>query len=132
MTDGMKYKVLIVDDDKFLLQMYSLKFTHSGHEVTSAQSGQEAVDKLKEGFSPDIMIMDMVMPGMDGLELLQKVHDEKLAPTSVYIMLTNQSAPTDIEEAKQIGINGYIVKATTIPSEVVEEVIKIKEKASSK
>ncbi len=132
MTDGMKYKVLIVDDDKFLLQMYSLKFTHSGHEVVSARSAQEAIDKLKEGYVPEIMIMDMVMPGMDGLELLQKVHDEKLAEGAVFVMLTNQSAPTDIERAKQIGINGYIVKATTIPSEVVEEVIKIKEKSLSK
>ena len=117
----MKYKVLITDDDKFLLQMYSTKFTNSGHEVVSVQSGQEALDKLNDGFKPDIMLMDVVMPGIDGLELLKKVHEENLAPDAVYIMLTNQSSPADIEKAKEIGIHGYIVKATTIPSEVVSE-----------
>ncbi len=131
MTDSKKYKVMIVDDDKFLLQMYSVKFTHCGHEVTSAQSGQEALDKLREGYSPDVMIMDLVMPGIDGLELLEAVHKDKLAPHAVYIMLTNQSAPTDIEKAKDIGIHGYIVKATTIPSEVVDEVVTIREKHTS-
>jgi len=127
MSDGMKYKVLIVDDDKFLLQMYAMKFTHSGHEVTTALNGNEALDKLKE-LTPDIIVMDVVMPGMDGVELLQTIHDQKISPNAVYVMLTNQSAPTDIEKAKSIGIHGYIVKATTIPSEVVEEVIKIREK----
>jgi CheY-like chemotaxis protein len=117
----MTNKVLITDDDKFLLQMYSTKFINSGYEVVSVQSGQEAVDKLKEGFKPDIMLIDVVMPGINGLELLKRVHDENLAPDSVYIMLTNQSSPADIENAKAIGIHGYIVKATTIPSEVVSE-----------
>lgn len=126
----MKYKVLITDDDKFLLQMYSTKFANSGHEVVSVQSGQEAIEKLNEGFDPDIILMDVVMPGIDGLELLKKVHEDKLAPNAVYIMLTNQSSPTDIEKAKEIGIHGYIVKATTIPSEVVSEVEGIRANAT--
>ena len=129
MSEEMKYKVLITDDDKFLLQMYSTKFVNSGYEVVSVQSAQEAIDKLKEGFRPDIMLMDVVMPGMDGLELLQTVHNENLAPNAVYIMLTNQSSPADIEKAKSIGINGYIVKATTIPSEVVSEAENIRANA---
>lgn len=126
----MKYKVLITDDDKFLLQMYSTKFANSGHEVVSVQGGQEAIEKLADGFDPDIMLMDVVMPGIDGLELLKKVHDDNLAPNAVYIMLTNQSAPADIEKGKAIGIHGYIVKATTIPSEVVSEAEAIRESAT--
>jgi CheY-like chemotaxis protein len=121
MSEKMKHKVLITDDDKFLLQMYSTKFANSGYEVISVQNSQDALDSLKDGFSPDIMLIDVVMPGMDGLELLKKVHEEKLAPNSVFIMLTNQSSPADIEKAKAAGIHGYIVKATTIPSEVVSE-----------
>ena len=130
MAEGKKYKVLIVDDDKFLLQMYTMKFMHSGHEVTSTQGGQETLDKLHEGYAPDIMIMDLVMPGIDGLELLARVHKEQLAPNAVYIMLTNQGSPEDIEKAKKIGVDGYIVKATTIPSEIVHEAVSIREKAN--
>jgi len=128
MPEGKKYKVLIVDDDKFLLQMYATKFTLSGHEVTSAQNGAEALEKLREGLKPDIVLLDVVMPGVDGMEVLQTIHKDALVPEAVYVMLTNQSAPADIERAKTIGMHGYIVKATTIPSEVVEEVIKIREK----
>lgn len=63
------------------------------------------------------------MPGMDGLELLKKIRDEKIAKNSVIIMLTNQA--DDFEKAKALGVDGYIIKATTIPSEVVDQVLSI-------
>ncbi|HVT74861.1 MAG TPA: response regulator [Candidatus Paceibacterota bacterium] len=118
-------KVLIVDDDKFLLGMYSLKFANNGYDVDTAVGSQAAYDKLKAGFKPDIMLLDIVMPYMDGLELLKKVRDEKLAESSIVVMLTNQSQSSDIERAKELGVDGYIVKAATIPSEVLHEVEKI-------
>ncbi|HVU06666.1 MAG TPA: response regulator [Candidatus Paceibacterota bacterium] len=118
-------KVLIVDDDKFLLGMYSLKFSNNGYDVDTGVGSQAALDKLRGGFKPDIMLFDIVMPYMDGLELLKTVRDEKLAPESVVVMLTNQSQSSDIERAKELGVDGYIVKAATIPSEVLHEVEKI-------
>ena len=118
-------KVLIVDDDKFLLNMYSLKFTKNNFEVDSAISGGEALNKIKEGSNPDIILLDVVMPGMDGFDFLENLRKDKLAPKAMVIMLTNQGQLADIEKAKTFGINGYIVKATTIPSEVVEEVARI-------
>ena len=124
-----KQKVLIVDDDKFLLNMYSLKFQKSGFGVDTAVGGQEALSKLREGVLPDILLLDVVMPAMDGLELLATIRKENLAPKAVAIMLSNQNQPADIEKAKNLGIKSYIVKANSIPSEVVAEVIKaIKEK----
>lgn len=120
-----KPKVLIVDDDKFLLNMYSIKFSKSNFEVNSATTGAEALAKIKEGYSPDIILLDIVMPGMDGFEILETLKKDKLAQNSLIIMLTNQGQLADIEKAKTFGINGYIIKATTIPSEVVEEVTRI-------
>jgi CheY-like chemotaxis protein len=128
MNNPTSYKVLLVDDDSFLLNMYSLKFSKSGFEVVSAQNGGEAIKKLKEGFIPDIIVLDIIMPGMDGLELLQAIRQEKLIPKATVIMLTNQSDTAEIDKAKNLGINGYIVKATTIPSEVVDDVIEIHKK----
>lgn len=123
MIDTLKKKVLLVDDDSFLLNMYSLKFDKSGYEVTTASSSQEALNKLKEGgLKPDILILDVIMPGMDGIELLAAVREQHLADQAKCLMLTNQGEPSDIERAKKIGINGYIVKATSIPSEVVKAV----------
>lgn len=122
MTDTLKKKVLLVDDDSFLLNMYSLKLEKNNYEVTTALSGQDAINKLKDGFKPDIMIFDVIMPGMDGVELLRAVRSQHLADQAKVMMLTNQGEPSDIERAQEIGVDGYIVKATSIPSEVVKAV----------
>lgn len=123
--ENIKPKVLIVDDDKFLLNMYSLKFNKSNYEADSASSGDMAISKIKEGYIPDIILLDIVMPGMDGFDVLETLKKDKLATNALIIMLTNQGQLADIEKAKGYGINGYIIKATTIPSEVVEEVNRI-------
>jgi len=123
--ENKKPKVLIVDDDKFLLNMYSLKFNNNSFEVNAAASGEEALGKIKDGFIPDIILLDIVMPGMDGFQVLDSLKKKNIAPNAMIIMLTNQGQLSDIEKAKSFGINGYIIKATTIPSEVVEEVKRI-------
>lgn len=120
-----KRKILILDDDRFLLNMYSMKFEKNGFEVKVAGGGSEALDILKEGFNPDIMLMDLIMPVMDGFTFYETAKKEKLADNIIAIMLTNQGQVSDINRAKELGVHGYIVKATTIPSEVVEEVIQI-------
>jgi CheY-like chemotaxis protein len=120
-----KYSVLLVDDDKFLLDMYRKKFDQNGLAVDVAVGSQEALSKLREGAKPDILVLDIIMPNMDGLELLETIRKEKLAEEAIVIMLTNESDREKIEKAKSLGIKGYIVKATSIPSEVVDEAIKI-------
>jgi CheY-like chemotaxis protein len=124
--------VLIVDDDKFLLGMYSLKFTNSGYDVDTTVGSLAALEKLRAGAKPDIILLDIIMPYMTGLELLKTIRDEKLAPNATMIMLTNQSQSADIETAKTLGVDGYIIKAATIPSEVLKEVEKIYEAKKGK
>jgi len=124
-----QYTVLIVDDDKFLLDMYRKKFERDGALVDVAASSEETLTKLRNGAKPDILILDIIMPVMDGIELLEVIRKEKLVPNAVVVMLTNESNRKRIEEAKALGIKGYIVKATTIPTEVVG---KIKEMANLK
>jgi two-component system alkaline phosphatase synthesis response regulator PhoP len=124
MTETQKnLKILLVDDDKFLLDMYLLKFKKSGLEIDTASNGISALEKIKANSDYDMVLMDIIMPGMDGLELLKKIRDEKLLPKAVVIMLTNQA--DDEDKAKAIGVDGYIIKATMIPSEVVDKVLEI-------
>lgn len=120
-----KYKVLIVDDDKFLLDMYSVKFTQGGLSVETATKGEEAIDKIKKGFKPDILIFDVVMPGMDGFEMLNTLKKQALIDNTVAIVLSNQGQQSDIDKATSLGADGYIVKASSIPSEVFNEVLRI-------
>lgn len=116
---------MIVDDDRFLVDMYSLKFSKFGFDIESATKGEEALEKLRGGANPDVLMLDVVMPSLDGIGLLKKIRQEKLADGAVVVMLTNQGQKSDIDEAEKLGVNGYIVKATTIPSEVVEEIMVI-------
>jgi CheY-like chemotaxis protein len=120
-----KYKLLIIDDDAFILNMYVTKFVKSGHEVETARSGGEALSKLKDGFPADIVLIDIVLPDMNGLDFLNTVRNEKLIPGAACIMFTNQNSPAETERAKDLGTAGYIIKANLVPSEVVEKVLKV-------
>ncbi|HZS42638.1 MAG TPA: response regulator [Candidatus Paceibacterota bacterium] len=120
-----KRKILIVDDDNFLLNMYAMKFQKENFEVFTANDGSSALQKVEEGLAPDAVLLDIIMPTMDGLKFLETVRAKKLIPQAIVVILTNQTESADIDRAKELGIDGYIVKATTIPSEVLNEVMKI-------
>ena len=118
-------KVLLVDDDTFLLDMYAVKFKNQGYEVRSCNDAESALKVLHDGYIPDALLVDMIMPGMDGIDFVSVVRKENLASKSVIIMLTNQGMPEDIVRAKKLNVDGYIIKATTIPSDVLRETEKI-------
>jgi len=118
-------KIFIVDDDKFLLDMYTFKFKEKGFDVVQAFGSVDALSKLKGGITPDVMLLDVVMPVMDGFELLELIKSEKLAPDAKVIVLSNLGQPTDIEKGRSLGANGYVIKASATPSEVVEKVMAV-------
>lgn len=125
MDEANQYKIFIVDDDTFLLNMYVAKFKKAGHDVETAKSGTDALKRLQDGFKPNVMLLDMVLPGMDGLELLKEIRKENLAPDTMFIMFTNQSGGEEIEAAKKLGVTDYIIKAELVPSGIVDKVLKI-------
>jgi CheY-like chemotaxis protein len=118
-----KITIMIVDDDSLLLNMYQTKFSSKGFEVVSVSNSSDALSKLRDGFNPDVILLDIIMPNMNGLELLKIIRGEKLAKDSVVVMLTNQADSE--EEANSLGVSGFLVKAFYIPSEVVDKVIQI-------
>lgn len=127
MPDELK-KIFIVDDDKFLREMYVTKFKSSGFEVDSVGSVKEAIDKLEEGYKPDVLIFDIVMPVENGWDFIKKVRDNDYVPKAKKIVLSNQGEEQDLEKGKEFNVDGYIVKALSTPSEVVEKVKQISEK----
>jgi two-component system, OmpR family, response regulator len=85
-----KGKVLFVDDDKFLVDMYSMKFTSNGYQVQACLSVSEALEAIAQGFAPDAIVFDIVMPDKDGFALLEELHKSGKSTMSL-IALTNQS-----------------------------------------
>lgn len=122
------YKIFLVDDDRFLLDMYAVKFKAAGHEVTAYQGGDLVLEALRKGAAPDAVLIDIVMPNIDGFGVLEAVRAEHLAPTTKFIVLSNQGQDSDIQRGTSLGAAGYIIKASAIPSEVYSETIRIIEK----
>ena len=123
--EGQKKKILIVDDDSFLLDMYALKFSQNNFEVCTASNGKQAIEKIKDGLKPDIMLVDIIMPEMDGFEMLSKINSENMCPDCVKIILSNKSQQSDIDHGHQLGVAGYIVKANSTPLEVINQVLDV-------
>lgn len=125
MAQAEKLKIFIVDDDNFLLDMYALKFTEKGYEVMPSGGSEDALAKLRGGFVPDVMLLDIVMPKMDGFELMKTINKEKLGGKAIKIVLSNRGQQSDIDTGSALGASSYIVKATATPSEVVKKVEEI-------
>jgi twitching motility two-component system response regulator PilH len=121
----MAYKIYIVDDDRFLLDLYSVKFKDAGHEVIVFGSGEELLSALRKSDTakPDAVLLDLIMPGINGFEALETIRKEHLAKGAKIIILSNQGQDSDIEKAKKLFVDGYIIKASAIPSEVLAETI---------
>lgn len=118
-------KILLVDDDTFLRDMYATKFLECGHSVTPALHAADALRVLETDTSFDLMLVDMIMPGMTGIELMSEIKRVLPDVTMKCIVLSNQGQDQDIEEATAVGAIGYIIKAQSVPSEVVKRVEEI-------
>lgn len=120
-----KYSILIVDDDEFLLDMYSMKFRELDFDVQIALGALDALEKIKKGLTHDILLLDVVMPNLDGFGFLEEVKKQGLLKGSKIIMLTNQGSKQDIEKGYSLGAVDYIVKAYFTPSEVAKKIEKL-------
>ena len=119
-----KIKILLVEDDSFLLGMYATKFEMEGFKVIMAEDGEKAVRlALKE--MPDIILLDIILPKVHGFEVLRQV---KAAPATANIpvlLLTNLSQKDEIEQGLKMGAEDYLIKAHFMPSEVVDKIKKV-------
>lgn len=120
MPDGKK-KVLLVEDDKMILDMYTLKFTQEGYEVTQAENGKDGLELAKK-INPDIVLLDIILPQMDGFTVLKSLKaDPKLKDIPV-VLLTNLGQDGDVKKGIELGAVDYLIKANFTPSQVVDKV----------
>lgn len=113
-------KILIIDDDPFIADMYVLKFKDEHFDVIVARNGKEGLKRIPE-FNPDLILLDIVMPDMDGFRVLEEIKKQGGRARKI-IMLTNLGQKEDVERAMGLGANDYIIKAHLTPSEVLERV----------
>jgi CheY-like chemotaxis protein len=114
-------KLLIVEDDKILSNMYRIKFINAGHDVKVAENGEVALDLMKS-FKPDLVLMDLMMPVMDGFTALTRAKSDPSLKDIPIVILTNLSQTEDAEKTLKMGAKGFIVKSDLTPAEILAKV----------
>lgn len=114
-------KIAIIEDDPTISQMYRMKFEADGFEVELADNGKRGIEMV-ESFSPDLMLLDLQMPEMDGPTALAEMRKHDWGKNIPVIILTNMGEEESPQELKALGIHSYIVKADLTPSQVVAQV----------
>lgn len=114
-------KVLIIEDDKFLRELAAQKLEKEGFSVAGATNGQEGLNLL-ESERPNVIILDLILPGMDGFETLRKIRTESNFKTIPVIILSNLGQEEDIEKAKGLGATDYLIKAHFSFGEIIKKI----------
>ncbi|MBN1325388.1 response regulator [Candidatus Falkowbacteria bacterium] len=119
-----KAKILLIEDDTFLVEMYMTKFELEGFSVISAEDGQKGLEMVKKE-NPDIILLDILMPKMDGFAVLDALKKDKATANIPVVLLTNLGQKEDVKKGFEKGAVGYLIKAHFMPSEVVDKIKKI-------
>ena len=121
MADPAGPKVLLVEDDAALGEMYTLKFQQAGFQLYVATDGAAGLELAKR-HGPDIILLDVILPGMDGFAVLKELKADPATKTVPVILLTNLGQDADQQKGKELGAVDYLVKANFTPGEVVEKI----------
>lgn len=118
-----KPKVLMLDDERFLLEIYKLAFEKRGYEVTMFTTVWDALGALRGGYEPDVILFDVTIPESDsGFQFIETVTKEKLATRALKVALTNEGREAARDRLLELGADAHLIKAQFIPSEIVAEV----------
>lgn len=114
----MPKKVLLIEDDLFLTDIYLTKFEQAGYKVDIASDGKIGLQKLRQT-KPDILLLDLVIPEIDGFILLEQMKKDDNLKNIPVLVLSNRGSDQDVQRAKALGADDYLVKSQYTPSEVV-------------
>ena len=117
-------KVLLVEDDQFLIDIYTTKLKSEGFDLLLAQEGEEALEKIKND-KPDLVILDIVLPNVDGWQVLKQIKDIQGAEKIKILVLSNLGQKEEVEKGLKLGADKYLIKSNFTPSQVVAELKKL-------
>ncbi|NCC19554.1 response regulator [Candidatus Saccharibacteria bacterium] len=117
-------KITIIEDDPTISQMYRMKFEADGFDVRIANNGEIGVEVVRS-FKPDVILLDLQMPEMNGTEALRAIRADDSSKTTPVIILTNLGEEEAPREMRALGVHSYIVKANYTPRQVVAQVKEI-------
>ena len=119
----MSKTILVVEDDKFLRELIVQKLIREGYEVKEATDGEQGIKKIKEE-KPDLVLLDLILPGIDGFEVLSKMKEDSGVSSIPVIVLSNLGQKEDVEKGLSLGAVDYLIKAHFTPGEIIEKIKK--------
>ena len=114
-------KILIVEDEQFLSDMYKMKFEHEGYKAVVAKDGPEGLELAKKE-KPDLVLLDLVLPGMDGFKVLSELKKDSATKGIKVFIFSNLGQNSEIEKGEKTGADGYFIKANMTPSQLMEKI----------
>ncbi len=117
----MPKKLLIVEDDQFLRELICKKIKEQGYEVTEASDGEQGIKQIKE-IKPDLVLLDLMLPGMDGFNVLEQAKKDPETSSIPIIILSNLGQKEDIDKGMSLGAEDFLVKAHFTPGDIIEKV----------
>ncbi len=122
--------ILIVEDDSFLRDLISKKLSSAGFSISEAVDGESAIVKIKEA-KPDLVLLDLLLPTMDGFEVLSKIKEDTITSAIPVIILSNLGQKEEVDKGISMGATDYLIKAQFTPEEIVAKVKEIFEKKAN-
>lgn len=117
----MAKKILIIEDDKFLRELIGQKLLKEGYDIVEAVDGEKGIKSIKDE-KPDLVLLDLILPGMDGFEVLTKVKEDAEISQIPVIILSNLGQKDDIEKGLKMGAVDYLIKAHFTPGEIIDKI----------
>jgi len=114
-------KILIIEDDKFLRELIVKKLVKEGYEISEAVDGEEGIKKVKEE-KPDLVLLDLILPGIDGFEVLSRTKEDPALSQIPVIILSNLGQKEEVERGLKLGAIDYLIKAHFTPGEIIEKI----------
>jgi len=119
--------ILLVDDNSFLTRIYQPKLESAGYKVLIAQDGEKALDMIRK-HKPSLILLEIILPKINGWDIIKKVKKNKILSKIPIIVFSNLSDQEDIKKTFDLGVDEYLIKSQTMPSETINKIIKILEK----
>ena len=120
----MSKKILIVEDEAFIAEMYKIKFESDGYEVATAHDGEDGI-KVANKFMPELVLLDLMMPHKDGYQTLKELRDGEKTRFMKIFILSNLGQKEEIEKGMKLGADGFFVKAHLTPTQLLEKIKEI-------
>lgn len=122
--DNSKKTIMIAEDDAFIGDIYEVKLKSAGYNVILANDGRNAIEKLENGVKPNILLLDIVMPYMDGFDVLEALNNREEWKAIPVVLLTNLSQKDDVDRGLKLGAKDFLIKSHFTPTEVLAKIEK--------